>query len=114
MPAQEEVLVEWIKVQGCCGVPMTYTSTSHATAETSSKPGGEIWPKQFCKYHPDLKMKKATGLEKAWAKALNQCVVDELFDMLTDDIQEYNIMPGNIYNMDEKVFSLGSVQGLLL
>lgn len=51
-------------------------------------------------------MKKATGLEKAQVKALNQFVVDEFFDMLTDVIQEYNITPGNIYNMDEKGIQL--------
>jgi len=106
-PAQEEVLVEWIKVQGRRGVPMTYTSVGHAAAEILGKPVGEIWPKRFRKRHPDLKMKKATGLEKARAQALNEFAVDEFFDMLTDVIQEYNITPGNIYNMDEKGIQLG-------
>ena len=64
------------QVQGCCGVPMTYTSIGHAAVEILGKPVGEIWPKWFCKHHPDLKMKKATGLEKAQVKALNQFVVD--------------------------------------
>lgn len=99
--------MEWIEVQGCCGVPMTYTSISHATAEISGKPVREIWPKWFCKHHLDLKMKKVTGLEKAQVKALNQFAVDEFFDMLTNVIQEYNITPGNIYNMDEKGIQLG-------
>jgi hypothetical protein len=99
--------VEWIKVQGRRGVPMTYSSVGRAATEISGKPVGEIWPKRFRKRHPDLKMKKATGLEKARAKALNQFAVDEFFDMLTDVIQEYNITPGNIYNMDEKGIQLG-------
>jgi hypothetical protein len=86
---------------------MTYSSVGWAATEISGKRVGEIWPKWFCKCHPDLKMKKATGLEKVWAKALNQFAVDEFFDMLTDVIQEYNIMPGNIYNMDEKGIQLG-------
>ena len=106
-PAQEEVLVEWIKVQGRRGVPMTYASVGHAAAEISGKLVGEIWPKRFRKRHPDLKMKKTTGLEKARAKALNQFAVDEFFDMLIKLIQEYNITPGNIYNMDEKGIQLG-------
>lgn len=86
---------------------MTYSSVGRAATEISGKPVGEIWPKRFRKRHPDLKMKKATGLEKARAKALNQFAVDEFFDMLTDVIQEYNITPGNIYNMDEKGIQLG-------
>jgi hypothetical protein len=86
---------------------MTYPSVGQAATEISGKPVGEIWPKRFRKRHPDLKMKKATGLEKARAKALNQFAVDEFFNMLTDVIQEYNIMPENIYNMDEKGIQLG-------
>jgi hypothetical protein len=52
-------------------------------------------------------MKKTTGLEKACAKTLNQFAVDEFFDMLTEVTEEYNILPGNLYNMDEKGIQLG-------
>ena len=73
----------------------------------SGKQVGESWPKQFHKHHPKLKMKKTIGLGKACAKALNQFAVDEFFDMLTDVIKEFHILPGNIYNMDEKGIQLG-------
>ena len=105
--AQEEVLVKWIKIQGHRGVPMTYTSVAHAAGEISGKEVGEVWPKQFLKHHPDLKMKKTMGLEKARAKALNQFAVNEYFDILADVIKEYDILPENIYNMDEKGIQLG-------
>ena len=105
--AQEEVLAKWIKIQGRRGVPMTYTSVAHAAGEISGKEVGEVWPKRFLKRHPDLKMKKTTGLEKARAKALNQFAVNEYFDILTDVIKEYDILPENIYNMDEKGIQLG-------
>jgi hypothetical protein len=52
-------------------------------------------------------MKKTVGLEKARAKALNQVVVDEFFDMLADVIKEYSIQLENLYNMDEKGIQLG-------
>ena len=75
--AQEEILVKWIKTQNCQGVPMTYASVGQcATAILGWYIGGS-WLKQFSKYHPDLKMKKTTGLEKAHAKALNQFAVNE-------------------------------------
>ena len=105
--AQEEILAQWIKVQGRRGVPMTYASVAQATGEILGKLVGEVWPKRFRQRHPDLKMKKRTGLEKARAKALNRLAVDEFFNMLTDVIKEYDILPENLYNMDEKGIQLG-------
>jgi len=86
---------------------MTYESVAQCASEISGQRVGGSWPKRFVKRHPDLKMKKTTGLEKARAKALNQFAVNRFFDMLTDVIEEYNIIPGNIYNMDEKGIQLG-------
>ena len=86
---------------------MTYTSVAQAAAEISGKSVGEVWPKQFLQHHSDLKMKKTAPLESAWAKSLNQSVVDEFFDMLINVVKEYDIQLGNIYNMDEKGIQLG-------
>lgn len=105
--AQEEILAKWIKIQGRRGVPMTYASVAQSAGEISGKPVGESWPKRFQKRHPDLKMKTTVPLEQARAKALNKPTVDEFFDMLASVIEEYNITPGNIYNMDEKGIQLG-------
>lgn len=80
---------------------MTYVSVAHYASEISGQPVRGLWPKHFLKHHPDLKMKKTQGLEKAWAKALNQFAVDKFFDTLEGLIDEYKILPGNIYNMDE-------------
>jgi hypothetical protein len=52
-------------------------------------------------------MKKTTGLEKARTKTLNQFAVNEFFDMLTEVMKEYDILPENLYNMDEKGIQLG-------
>jgi hypothetical protein len=105
--AQEEILVKWIKVQGRRGIPMTYSSVAQSANAILGKKVGESWPKRFCKRHPDLKMKMTTGLEKARAKALNQFAINEFFDMLTNVMEEFNILPENIYNMDEKGIQLG-------
>ena len=86
---------------------MTYSSVAQCAHAISGKQVGESWPKQFCKRHPNLKMKKTTGLEKARMKALNQFAVDEFFSMLADVMKEFHILPGNIYNMDEKGIQLG-------
>jgi hypothetical protein len=86
---------------------MTYTLVGQCAEAILGWRLGGSWPKRFCKHHPDLKMKKMTGPEKTHAKALNQFAVDEFFDMLTEVIEEYNILPGNLYNMDEKGIQLG-------
>jgi hypothetical protein len=52
-------------------------------------------------------MKKTVGLEKARAKALNEFAVKEFFDMLTRVMEEFSILPENLYNMDEKGIQLG-------
>jgi hypothetical protein len=95
--AQEEILAKWVKVQGCRGVPMTYTSVAQAAEAISGQKIGGSWPKQFLRCHSDLKMKKTTGLEKACAKALNQSAVKEFFDMLTSVIKEFSIKLEDIY-----------------
>jgi hypothetical protein len=107
MEAQEEILVKWIKSQGRRGVPMTYALVGQCAAAISGQHIGGSWPKRFYKRYPDLKMKKTIGLEKACAKALNQFAVNEFFNMLTEVIKEYGILPGNLYNMDEKGIQLG-------
>jgi len=105
--AQGEVLAKWIKVQGRRGVPLMYTSIAMYAGEICGRQVGGSWPKRFLKRHPDLRMKKTQGLETARAKVLNQTAVDEFFDMLDELVKEYNILPGNMYNMDEKGVQLG-------
>jgi hypothetical protein len=46
-------------------------------------------------------------LEKARAKALNEFAIKEFFDMLTRVMEEFGILPENLYNMDEKGIQLG-------
>lgn len=105
--AQEEILVKWIKVQGRRGIPLTYATVALYAGEISGQQVGGSWPKRFLKRHPDLKIKKTQGLESARAKALNQFAVGGFFDMLDELIKEYDILPKNIYNMDEKGVQLG-------
>ncbi|KIJ70654.1 hypothetical protein HYDPIDRAFT_56045, partial [Hydnomerulius pinastri MD-312] len=61
----------------------------------------------FREWHPDLKAKWMTGLECCHAKALNCTNVSQFFQLLRELIDEYNIHPSNLYNMDEKGVQLG-------
>lgn len=94
-------------MQGRCGIPLTYATVALYPGEISGQQVGGSWPKWFLKRHPDLKIKKTQGLEAACAKVLNQFVVGEFFDMLDELIKEYDILPKNPYNMDEKGVQLG-------
>lgn len=105
--AEEEVLVNWAKALGHRGVPLTYETLTNYAAEISGKSIGESWPKRFLARHPDLKVKATTSLEKCRAKALNKTAVDGFYDILEQVVQEYQIKPENIWNMDEKGVQLG-------
>jgi hypothetical protein len=51
-----------------------------------------------------------SGLEAPCAQCLNQVVVEQFFDLLKTVLEEYNIEPENMWNMDEKGIMMGRVQ----
>ena len=106
-PAEEDVLVEWAKVLGRRGVPLTYSTLTTYASEISGKQIGECWPKRFLARHPELKLKMTTSLEKCRAKALNQTAVEGFYDILEGVVKEFDIKPENMWNMDEKGVQLG-------
>jgi hypothetical protein len=105
--AEEEVVVEWAKVLGRWGVPMTYSTLTKYASEISGRHIGESWHKRFLTRHPDLKVKATSGLEKCRAKALNKTAVEGYFNILEEVVHEYHIKLGNQWNMDEKGVQLG-------
>ena len=106
-PAQEEVLVKWIKVMGQRGVPLTPGALLDYASEICDGPVGSSWGKRFMARHPELKIKWTTSLQQCRAHALNPTVVAEYFKILAEVINEHQIPIENIYNMDEKGIQLG-------
>lgn len=104
---QEEVLVEWIKVMGHRGIPLTATTITDYVADIVGHTVGESWIRRFKARHPDLKVKWSSTLEKCRAASLNPALVNEFYDLLEDTIKIHNLQPENIYNMDEKGIQLG-------
>lgn len=105
--AQEEILTDWIKVMGRRGIPMTATIIADYVADIVGHAVGESWVRRFKARHPELKVKWSSTLEKCRAASLNPTLVNEYYDLLEETIQNYNIPPENIYNMDEKGIQLG-------
>jgi hypothetical protein len=68
---------------------------------------GENWVRRFRTRHPDLRAKWTTGQEKCRAGAFNQITVMDFYDEYDKLVNEYNIKPENIYNVDEKGCQLG-------
>ena len=106
-PAQEEVVVKWVKVLGQRGVPLTQATLRDCASEICGKPIGETWPKRFIARHPDIRVKWTTSLEHSRAQGLNPIVVAEYFKMLKELLDKYQIPAENMYNMDEKGIQLG-------
>jgi hypothetical protein len=104
---QEDVLVEWVKVMGRRGIPLTPTTVTDYAAHISGKPVGCSWGTRFIKCHPDLKVRWTTGLEACRSRALNRHVVQEFYNLLDETVKEFNIPAENIYNMDEKGIQMG-------
>lgn len=106
-PAEEEVLVEWVKEMGQRGLPVTPQILRDHASDICGVDVGVSWYTRFKKRHPDLKVKYTQSLEECRARALNPTVVKEFFGMLDELIEKYQIPAENIYNMDEKGVQLG-------
>ena len=106
-PAQEEVLVDWVKVMGRRGIPLTATAITDYVNDIVGHAFGESWVRHFKACHPELKVKWSSTLEKCCAASLNPTLVNEFYNLLEETINTYNIPAENIYNMDEKGIQLG-------
>ena len=106
-PAQEEVLVEWIKVTGRRGIPFMASMIADYVADIVGHEISESWIRHFKSWHPELKVKWTSTLERCRAASLNPALVNEFYDLLEEMITKHNIPSENIYNMDEKGIQLG-------
>lgn len=118
-PAQEEALCDWIKYLGVEGQPMskdmlhiTVADMSKILLEKSKIARKRVlpdrkWVYAFMNRHPDLKLKRPSGLDPTRAQCFNPTVVKEHFDLLSAYLQDNDIPWENIYNMDEKGLQLG-------
>jgi len=105
-PAREEVLVDWVKVMGHGGIPLTATVITDYVADIIGHAVGESWVRHFKACYPELKVKWSLTLEKCHAASLNLTLVNEFYDLLEETINTYHIPTENIYNMDEKGIQL--------
>ena len=68
---------------------------------------GQGWLSSFLNRHPKLSSKFGSNLDRQRALAGNPGPIIDFFHKLKKVLKEYNFLPENIYNMDEKGFILG-------
>jgi hypothetical protein len=113
-PAQEDVLTDWIKSLARRSIPLSPAAIAEYASVILKEPVSEPWVRKFRRRHGDLKARWTTGLESCRARSLNLAQVSGFFNILQDIILQYDIVPSNIYNMDEKGIQLGVGKRMLV
>lgn len=62
---------------------------------------GKDWLIGFLQRHPELSLRKPEHTSKARAQGFNEKSVSEFYNLLEKTVQQHNITPDNIYNVDE-------------
>jgi hypothetical protein len=110
-PAQEKVLVAWIKSCGAQGMGLNEEKAIEAVGFIAGAPVGEHWYRLFLSWNKvDLRGCWALGLKAPCAQCLSHVVEEQFFNLLKTVLQEYNIEPKNMWNMDEKDIIMGQGQ----
>ena len=71
---------------------------------------GKGWVKRFLRRHPELSSVTIRTIDASRIKAATPEAISHWFNELERVINEYNISPENIYNMDESGFSIGEIE----
>jgi hypothetical protein len=111
--AQEEVLVEWIKVMGRRGIPLTATTLADYVTDIVGHAVGESWVRRFKTRHPELKVKWSSTLERCRAASLNPTLVNEFYNLLEDTIKTH-LKTSTTWMRKEFSLALGRKSKLLL
>ena len=107
---EENALANWAKALSSTGHPVSH-SFLRELAEEIRKPRldagnpnvpslGLDWTKRFMRRHPQLKTTVATGIEVA-RKEVTKESLNKWFEEFQRVIEEHDIDPSNVYNMDE-------------
>ena len=71
---------------------------------------GNSWIPRFLNRYPELTSVHIRSIEAARVKDTSVKRLTHWFEDLNDAIIEYNILPENMYNMDESSFAIGEIE----
>jgi hypothetical protein len=101
-PAAEKVLEDWLVFLGETGHGVDKRGLRARVKQMCGKRPSEWWIKLFLRRHPDVVLRKTSGLDPKRAQAFNRNVVDDYFTQLINLVKKHNIPWEQVYNMDEK------------
>ena len=117
--AQEKTLCHWIRYLGRIGYPLSKQIFRAKVADLSpllQERMKEAWKKlipssnwidKFLARHPDIMLKRPTGVDAQRAHCFNPAVIARHFQLLADTMKEIDAPWENVYNMDEKGIQVG-------
>ena len=107
-PPQEAELVQYIKDLSVKGLPPTREMIQNYASSIADEPVSRAWVTRFLHRNgKDLIYKWTKGMDSNRHKADSRTKYEAYFDLLHPKMEEYNILPCNTYNMDEKGFLTG-------
>jgi hypothetical protein len=112
---EEESLVKWILDLAKRGLPprpsLVRQMANHLLSQRGSQRAtqhvGENWVYRLVNRHSELKSRFSRRYNYERAKCEDIKIIREHFDRIRDTIQEYGILPEDIYNFDETGFAMG-------
>ena len=109
-PEREAELVRYIETLTERRLPPTRTMIQQFASQLAGKPVSESWVSRFLRRHPNhLISRSGKAMAKERTKANSGAKYSLYFKLLHKKIEEYNVQPTHIFNMDEKGFQLGQV-----
>jgi hypothetical protein len=107
-PQQEAELVIYIERCTERGLPPTREMVRNFASAVAKWEASDAWVSRFLHRHKDeLTVKWSAGLDRNRHQADSHKKYESYFELLHRKMREYNIEPGNTYNMDEKGFFVG-------
>jgi len=112
---EEEALRDWCIQLGKWGWPprvcqLRTMALELLRAKSDKAELGIHWQEAFLSRFPDLKTKYIGGLDKNRFSAQNPIIIKDWFNLFSRIKSEFNVHPSNIYNIDEKGFTVGMLQ----
>lgn len=111
---QDKELIKYINKLTERGLFASHEMLRNFAKELTGKKPGKHWPGHFLKRHQDdLISTYTTAIDAARKRADSAYKYTLYFELLSRKLQEYELRPEDIYNMDEKGFMIGMlVKGL--
>ena len=107
-PQQEHELVLYIEKLTKEGLPPTRSMVQNLASEVAKTRVSESWVSRFLhRNNTTLIPKWTSGMDRDRHKADSSLKYNLYYDLLHSKMSEYQIIPENTYNMDEKGFLIG-------